>query len=185
MSERILSVHQDKSHASGGNCCAGIDEEGGMKRFSLLWIFFLSSAVALPAQDSWAFKGTVVKMKMADCMPERGFRATMSGVPVLKQSCPQYTVLSSRVVYVLLGRHREEFMPLAEDVHFAIRKNEVWFFGGKEKVQSRFVVQQMLLRSDWDRQQELRELEKQKLERRVSYESRNPPQAAMVVSIPR
>jgi hypothetical protein len=159
-----------------------------MKRFLMLWIFLLCSAVMLPAESQWSFKGTVVKMKMADCMPERGFRAAMSGVSVLKRSCPQYTVLSSQVVYVLLGRHDDEFMPLAKDVPFAIHKNEVLFFAGNKKAQSRFVIQQMIFRKDWDRQQELRELERQQVEHNVSYQvpsSRRPSRPSLVTSYPR
>lgn len=155
-----------------------------MKRFPLLVTFLLWAAVLLPAQDHWAFKGTVVKMKMADCLPDGGFRAAMSGTTMLRKSCPQYTVLSSRVVYLLLGRHQSEFMPLAEDVHFTIRKNEALFFGGKEKVQSRFVVQQMLLRSEWERRQQVRASEQPTLERSVGYEVPQHPRSPVVASFP-
>lgn len=155
-----------------------------MKRLPLLLTFLVCAAVLLPAQEHWAFKGTVVKMKMSDCLPEGGFRAAMSGTAMLRKSCPQYTVLSSRVVYVLLGRHQSEFMPLAEDVPFTIHKNEALFFGGKEKVQSRFVVQQMMLRSEWERRQQLRESEQGKLERSVGYEVPQRRPSPMAASFP-
>lgn len=156
-----------------------------MKRVPLLLTFLLCAAAFLPAENHWIVQGTAVRMKLADCLPERGFRATMSGMPVVKDSCPQYTVMSSRVVYVILGRHPEEFMPLAQNVHFAIRKNEVLVFGKNNKVQSHFVVKQMMLRSDWEREQALRERADQKPERSVSYDMNHPSAATMMATYPR
>lgn len=151
-----------------------------MKRVALLFVFLMSAAALLQAQGNWSFKGTVVKMRMTDCTV-RGFRATMSGVPAQAgATCPEYTVMNDKVVYVVVGRHPEEFIPLAENMEFLIRKNELVVFSDDEKTKSRFVIQQMMLRADWDREEERKELEEKMMERSVNYESRNPPRTSIV-----
>ena len=95
-------------------------------------------------------------------------------------SCPEYTVMSPKVVYVVVGRRTQAFIPLAEDLDFVIRNNEIVIFSNDEKGKSRFAIQEMMLRGDWDREQERKELEARVMERSVNYEVRNPPRTAMV-----
>ena len=116
---------------------------------------------------------------MTGCVMQSGFRASFEALPMVGVSCPEYTVMSTKVVYVVVGRRTQAFIPLAEDLDFVIRNNEIVIFSNDEKAKSRFVIQQMLLRADWDREQELKELEARKLERSVNYEVRNPPRTAM------
>ena len=66
--------------------------------------------------------------------------------------------MSDKVVYVVVGRHTEEFIPLAENMEFLIRKDELIILADDEKTKSRFVIQQMTLRADWDREQARKEL---------------------------
>jgi hypothetical protein len=151
-----------------------------VKRIAWLFVFAMSAAVVLQAQEHWSFKGTVSKMRMTQCIAQRGFMAAMSGVPAQAVStCPEYTIMSDKVVYVVLGRHPEEFIPLAESMEFLVRKNELILFSADEKAKSRFVIQQMTLRADWDRAEARRELEAKMMERSVNYESRNPPRTSM------
>jgi len=154
-----------------------------MKRITLLFIFAFSAAVALQAQGSWSFKGTVIKMRMTDCIPQRGFLATMAGAPATTGiSCPEYTVMSDKVVYIVVGRHGDDFIPLVEDREFLIRKNELIIFSDDEKVRSRFAIQRMTLRADWDREEERKELEARMMERSVNDDVRNPPQTLLSTS---
>jgi hypothetical protein len=146
-----------------------------MKRRTLLFVFILCAAVATQAQSRWSFKGTVIRMRMTDCVSPGGFRASLQAVPMPGLSCPEYTVMSSDVVYVVVGRHTEEFIPLAENMDFTIYKNEIVIFSNDEKTKSRFTVQQMILRADWEREEQRKELEAQMMERSISYEVRNPP----------
>jgi hypothetical protein len=146
---------------------AGSDEESDMKRFSLLLTFFLCAAAMLSAESRFAFRGTVIKMNMADCLPGHNFLSNISGAPALKESCPEYTVMSGQVVYEVVGRDGDEFMPLASDVSFAVRKNEVVLFGHDEKVRARFIIKGMTRRVDWEREQQLHELEMQERARGV------------------
>jgi hypothetical protein len=151
-----------------------------MKRITLLFFFVLCAAVASQAQGRWSFKGTVIKMRMTDCTVGHGFRAAMSGLPATGTSCPEYTLMSAKVVYVVVARRTEEFVPLAEDMDFLIRKNEIVLFTDDEKSKSRFMIQQMTLRADWEREEERKELAARMMERSVNYEVRNPPRASMV-----
>ena len=157
-----------------------------MKRISWLFVFVLSAAALMQAQGNWTFKGTVTKMQMADCtMQQHGFMAAMSGAPAQAQApsnCPEYTVVSDKVVYVVVGRRAEEFIPLAENMDFQIHKNELVIATDDVKAQSHFVIRKMALRADWDREEARKELETQRMERSVNYETRNPPRTTMVSS---
>jgi hypothetical protein len=152
-----------------------------MKRIILLLIFVCSAIVLLEAQGHWSFKGTVIKMRMTDCTAQRGFMVAVSSAqPQTAGNCPEYTLVSDKVVYVVVGRRAEEFIPLAENMEFLIRKNELVLFSDDEKAKSRFAIQQMTLRADWDREEARKELAARMMERSVSYETRNPPRASMV-----
>lgn len=152
-----------------------------MKRATLLFIFIFGAATLLQAQGQWSFKGTVIKMRMTGCLAQKSFMAAMSGVPVQTvSSCPEYTVMNDKVVYVVVGRRAEEFIPLAENIEFLIRKNELVTFSDDEKSRSHFVIQQMMLRGDWDREEARKELATRMMERSVDYETRNPPRGSMV-----
>lgn len=152
-----------------------------MKHTSLLFVFLLGVTTVLQAQGNWSLRGTVIKMRMVDCVPQGGFMATMSGVPVLAGiTCPEYTVMSDKVVYVVVGRRTEQFIPLSENTNFLVRKNELVILSNDEKTKSRFVIQQMTLRADWEREKARKELETRLMERRANYELPNPPHSTVV-----
>jgi len=155
-----------------------------MKRTTLLSslsIFVFSAAVLMQAQGSWSFKGTVVNMRMTECTAQHGFLAAMSGVPApATVSCPEYTIMSDKVVYVVEGRQKDAFMPLAQNMEFLVRKNELVTFSDDEKNKSHFGIQQMTLRSEWDREEARKDMDA-KAERHVNYETRNPPRASMMM----
>lgn len=151
-----------------------------MKR-TLLFIFLLAAAGLLQAQSKWSFKGTVIKMHMAECAAQHGFMVTMSGGQGPSMTtCPEYTIMSDKVVYVVEGRQKDAFIPLAENMDFLIRKNELVTFSDDEKDKSHFAIRQMTLRSEWEREEQRKELEARMMERSVSYEVRNPPRASML-----
>jgi len=152
-----------------------------MKRSGLLVVFLLSTVSLFAADAPWSFRGTVTRMQMSDCTEHHCFKAAMSGAPAQSVgTCPEYTVMSDKVVYIVVARRAEEFMPLAEDINFLIRKNELLVFSGDEKTQSHFTIKQMTLRAEWDREESLKDLAIRKMERSVNYEVRNPPRAAII-----
>jgi hypothetical protein len=153
-----------------------------MKRICLLLVFLFGTTALIEAQGNWSFKGTVIKMRMADCTAQQhGFISTMSGAPSLgAASCPEYTITSDKVVYVVQGRQKDAFIPMAENIVFLIRKNELVTFSDDEKSKSHFAIQQMTLRTEWDREEARKDLETKMMERSTSYESRNPPRTSML-----
>jgi hypothetical protein len=154
-----------------------------MKRVAWVFIFAFSVAAGLQAQANWGFKGTVIKMRTTDCVNQHSFMAAMSGATAAAgATCPEYTVMSDKVVYIVVGRRSDEFISLAEDRDFLIRRNELVIFSDDEKSKSRFAILQMTLRADWDREQRRKELEAKMMERSVNYEVRNPSRAAMLTS---
>jgi len=158
-----------------------------MRRFAVLLTFLFCAVVVLSAESHWAFQGTVIKMEMADCLSGHNFLSNIGGPPAVPDSCPQYTVMSAKVVYEVVGRRGEEFMPLAEDAAFAIRNNEIVLFDRNEKVQARFVIKKMTLVADWQREQEREEFEAREKERsghRSGYEEASPKHASMVAVMP-
>lgn len=171
-----LRLLQTKKPAELSTC----QEVGVMKRVALLFIFVVSAAALLQSQEKWSFKGTVVKMRLTECVAQRSFMTVVSGTQAQADgSCPEYTVLGDKVVYVIVGRHSDEFIPLAEHMDFVIRKNELVIFSDDEKTRSRFVISSMTLREDWDHQQAIKDLAVKIAERHLDYEVNEPPPLAM------
>ena len=151
-----------------------------MKR--ALFIAILLAATTMAAQVR-SFRGTVTRMQMTVCMQQHGFVASMAGgQPATESTCPEYTIMSDKVVYVVVARRVEEFIPLAEQVTFLTRKNELIALADDEKHETKLVVRQMILRADWDREEARRALEDKINERRANYEVRNPPRTTLVAT---
>jgi len=111
---------------------------------------------AFCAQAAWAGvyqHGTVVRMRMVDCMPaHHAFMMAMGGAPgqVMSEECPEYTLVSERVVFVIVGRSSNELVPLADVVDFRFNKNELAMRIDDARHESKFTIKEMILRSEWD-----------------------------------
>lgn len=156
-----------------------------MKRIAWLWVFVVGVAVVgTQAQDQWAFKGTVIKMRMAGCAAQHKFMAAMSGVPAAAVfTCPEYTIMTDKVVYTVVGHRAEDFMPLAENMEFLIRKNELVTFSDDEKTKSHFVIQQMMLRADWEHEEQRKDLAAHMMDHSVAYELHAAPRVIPVNTV--
>lgn len=124
----------------------------------------LSLAIAgmtLPLHAQRFQVGTVTRMEIKDCTIAHGTFITMMGnVPQQAASiCPEYTLVGDKVVYVVDGRRTGQLIPLAESIQFRLRKNELLVRIDDEKNESRFVIKEMALRADWERDQVLRRKE--------------------------
>ena len=112
--------------------------------------------LALAAQAAWAGvyqHGTVVRMRMVDCLPvHHGFMAAMGGAPSQMTSdvCPEYTLISDRVVFIIVGRSSNQLVPLADVVDFRFSKNELAMRIDDAQRESKFSIKEMILRSEWD-----------------------------------
>jgi len=124
-----------------------------MKR--ILWLILAVSA----APVAWAGPfgiyqhGTVVRMRMGDCaVAPHPFLAAFGGpaaqMPI--ETCPEYTLLSEKVVYVIVGRSSTQLIPLADVIDFRIHNNELAVRIDDARHESKFAIREMILRTEWD-----------------------------------
>jgi hypothetical protein len=144
-----------------------------MKRVG--WVIAVVFAVGCTAIGQVrTFRGTVVRMKISECSRQHTFVSAMSGTNIVTtETCPEYTVMTEKVVYVLVGRKSEEFIPLAEDIILHVRKNDFVVISEDERTQSHFAVKQMTLRQDWERDEQRREVMPPLAEDSASFDQRN------------
>ncbi len=106
--------------------------------------------------------GTVVKMHMDDCVVmHRGFMASFGGpqTPPPEEICPEYTLVSDKVVFVIVGKSSNQLIPLAEEIDFRFQRNELAVRVDDARHESKFTIKEMTLRSVWDREQRQEEEE--------------------------
>jgi len=132
-----------------------------MKRM-LLCILLLIMPVLLSAQAHPRQQGTIIRMRMADCMgPQHGFMTAMSGGANMEPAlhCPEYVLVADTVVYVIIGKTSEQLLPLAEQTRFRFQKNEMLIRIDDAQKESHFHIKAMMLRPEWDHNQMLEEAE--------------------------
>ena len=107
-------------------------------------------------ENAWAGSyrhGTVVRMHMGDCIySHRGFIAnfgSQANQPI-NDICPEYTLVSDTVVYVIIGKSSSQMIPLADEVDFRLVNNELALRVDDAKHESKFAIKEMILRSEWD-----------------------------------
>ncbi|HUA15314.1 MAG TPA: hypothetical protein VMG31_08440 [Verrucomicrobiae bacterium] len=110
-------------------------------------------------QAAWAAplglyrQGTVVSMRMGDCLPtHRGFMASFGApaVPGAPEACPEYVLVSEKVVFVMVGKSSAQLVPLADAIDFRLVNNEIAVRIDDAKRESKFSIKEMILRSQWD-----------------------------------
>jgi hypothetical protein len=92
-------------------------------------------------------------MRMVDCLPvHHGFMVAMGGAPTQMASevCPEYTLVSEKVVFVIVGKSSDQLIPLADVVDFRFNKNELAMRIDDARRESKFNIKEMILRTDWD-----------------------------------
>jgi hypothetical protein len=116
------------------------------------WFLLFVVRNATPQQIGVYHHGTIVRMHMGDCLPDHGVVAALSGNsrPQASEVCPEYTLVSDRVVYVIVGKPSKDVLPLAQEVDFRIRKNQIGVRADDGNHESRFLVREMILRADWE-----------------------------------
>ncbi len=123
----------------------------------LSMLFLLCSLPgSLPAQIGIYQHGTVVRMHMGNCMAAQQRFMAAFGSPattVSQESCPEYTLVSKDVVFVIVGKSSNQLVPLAETIDFRVQKNELAVRVDDAKRETKFSIKEMVVRSDWDRLQ--------------------------------
>jgi hypothetical protein len=125
-------------------------------------ILVLAFPVFLNAQTRSLQQGTIVRMRMTDCLgPQHGFMAEMSGGGNMQPGllCPEYVLVAEKVVYVISGKSSAQLLPLAEATQFRMQKNEMLIRVDDAPKESHFHIKAMMLRPEWDRNQMLEEAE--------------------------
>lgn len=119
---------------------------------SILWLLLIVGSVSFARAGVYQH-GMVVRMRMGDCFPaHRGFMVAFGGPQMQMQgeACPEYTLLSDKVVYVIVGRSSNQLVPLADTIDFRIQNNEMAVRVDDAKHESKFGIKEMVLRSEWD-----------------------------------
>jgi hypothetical protein len=126
-----------------------------MKRVTLLSLFVCTLSSFLFAQSHLHPSGTIVRMRMAPCLiAPRSFMAALSGSSRQQETgelCPEYVLVSDKVVYVIVGKTSGALVPLAETTVFRLQKNELLIRVDDAKHETRFSIREMVLRSEWER----------------------------------
>jgi hypothetical protein len=135
-----------------------------MKKFAsstnyILGVLLLLSGThpARAAQLEMYQRGTVVRMRMSECLPAHRGLMVAFGAPAMSDTaevCPEYTLVSEKVVFVIVGRSSGELVPLAEVIDFRMHNNELAIRIDDARHESRFSIKEMILRSEWDRLRE-------------------------------
>ncbi|MGA9967905.1 MAG: hypothetical protein WBQ10_22100 [Terriglobales bacterium] len=123
--------------------------------FSLLLLFCALPGL-LTAQTGIYQHGTVVRMHMGDCiLAHHGFMVAFGGpsTPMEQESCPEYTLVSDNVVFVIVGKSSNQLIPLAETIDFRLHKNELAVRVDDAKHETKFTIKEMMVRSEWERVQ--------------------------------
>jgi hypothetical protein len=109
--------------------------------------------VCSQAQKTRSQQGTVVRMRMAECLtPSHPLMAALSGAaaPADNELCPEYTLISDKVIYLVVGKSSGQLVPLAENIRFRLHKNELLVRVDDENHEGRFLIRAMMLRSEWE-----------------------------------
>ncbi|MGA7909649.1 MAG: hypothetical protein WCA16_19740 [Candidatus Sulfotelmatobacter sp.] len=124
-------------------------------RLSPILLLLFSSSVWLAAQAA-SYSGTVVRMRTVECVaPQRGFMAAMSGAGPVQtgELCPDYVLVTAKVVYVIQGKRSDQLVPLADVTRFRLQNNEMLIRIDNARRESHFRVMEMMLRPEWERNQ--------------------------------
>jgi hypothetical protein len=124
-----------------------------MKSLLLLVLVLSSVAVVWAAPLGIYQHGTVVRMRMGDCaLMHRGFM-NQFGPPqaaAAEESCPEYTLVADKVVFLIVGKSSNQLVPLAEVIDFRFQNQELAVRVDDARHESKFAIKEMTLRSQWD-----------------------------------
>jgi hypothetical protein len=127
-----------------------------MKRTVWLTLLLAGLTVSAMAQTRAHQEGTIVRMRMAECIgAQHGWMAAMSGAGRVQtgELCPEYVLVTDKVVYLIVGKSSDQLVPLAEYTKYRLQKNELLIRIDDARQESRFQIKEMVLRAEWDRAQ--------------------------------
>ena len=122
---------------------------------SILFLMFVLSCMSLAfAAPIGAYQqGTVIRMHMGDCqLMHRGFM-NQFGPPqaaTVEDGCPEYTLVTDKVVFVIVGKSSSQLVPLAEVIDFRFQNKDLAIRVDDARKESKFTIKEMTLRSQWE-----------------------------------
>jgi len=139
------------------------------------------TSIAVFAAPIGAYQqGTVVRMHMGDCqLIHRGFM-NQFGPPqaaAVEDGCPEYTLVTESVVFLIVGKSSSQLVPLAEVIDFRVANKELAVRVNDARKEAKFAIKEMTLRSEWDLlqkhiEQELTDPARQPLDRALALRTR-------------
>ncbi len=127
-----------------------------MKSACLLLVVIMTCANGTAADKKYQH-GTIVRMRMSECTgAAHGLMAALSGAPPVNnnETCPEYTLVSDKVVYRIVGKTSSELIGLAEQTNFRFKDKEMLVLTEDERHEVGFRIREMMLRADWEREQQ-------------------------------
>ena len=97
--------------------------------------------------------GTVVRMRMGDCvLVHRGFMNQFgpAQAAAAEETCPEYTLITDKVVFLIVGKSSNQLVPLAEVIDFRLQNKELAVRVDDARHESKFFIKEMTLRAEWD-----------------------------------
>jgi hypothetical protein len=147
-------------------------------KFTMLLAFVLTSLTRAFAAPIGSYQhGTVVRMRMGDCVLMHGGFMTAFGPPQAAPAegpCPEYTLVTDKVVFVIVGKSSNQLVPLAEIIDFRFQKKELAVRVDDARHESKFAIKEMTLRSEWD-------LMQKHIEQELNESPRQPVDALMTL----
>ena len=146
-----------------------------MKSTLLLTLLLGSIRVGLAAPIGTYQHGTVVRMHMGDCILMHRAFMNRFGPPqaaAVEERCPEYTLVSDKVVFVIVSKSSNQLVPLAEVIDFRLENKELAVRVDDARKESNFAIKEMTLRSEWELMQE-----------HIEQEPGGPPQPSVDASV--
>ena len=128
---------------------------------SLYLLIFVFATTLAPALTGGYQRGMIVRMRMAECMSSgHSWMAALAGTPQQQaqslELCPEYTLVTDKVVYVIVGKSSNQVVPLAESTLFYLQKSELLIRVDDARHEWHFAIREMVLRPEWERYEEQR-----------------------------
>jgi hypothetical protein len=130
-----------------------------MKSRYLLLVVLCALPLSLNAEDRSPQQGTIVRMRLTECIEaQHPLMDALSGGttrPPSADLCPEYVLVSDKVVFVIVAKTSRQLVPLAETTRFRLQNSEVLIRVDDAHRESKFHVKEMVLRPDWDRYEQV------------------------------
>lgn len=68
----------------------------------------------------------------------------------IEDSCPEYTLVTEKVVFLIVGKSSSQLVPLAEVIDFRFQNKDLAIRVDDARKESKFTIKEMTLRSQWE-----------------------------------